>query len=331
MPSQKKRVVSGIRTSGELHLGNYLGALQQFITLQDDYESFFFLADLHALTTPYDPKTYADQVRGVANVYLACGLDPDKAVLFRQSELSAHSELAWLLETTATMGELSRMTQFKEKSQGQQNDSINAGLFNYPVLMAADILLYQPQAVPVGDDQKQHVEITRDLAERFNNKFGKTFTVPEPLIQKAGARIKGLDDPAKKMSKSASSEYNYIALADSPDVIRKKISKAVTDSGDQVKSGSNKPALTNLLTIYSLLEGISVAEIEQRYAGSGYGDFKKELADVIVATLEPIQAKLKELESDPQHVESVLEKGAERARPLAEETLRAAQAAMGLR
>lgn len=330
MLRRMKRVLSGIQTSGQPHLGNYLGAYRRFVELQGDYECFFFLADLHAITVPQDPAELRQQVIHGAAVYLACGLDPSKAVLFRQSDIAAHAELAWLLNTIATMGELKRMTQFKDKSAGSGDESIAVGLFDYPVLQAADILLYQPQVVPVGEDQKQHIELTRDLAIRFNHRFGETFSVPEPLIADTGARVMGLDDPTKKMSKSAASDLNYINLNDDPDRIRLKIKKAVTDSGSEVKGGADKPALNNLLMIYSQLTGRPVSEIEQEYEGKGYGDFKAGLAEVIVETLAPIQKRLAEFEKDPAQVEQILAEGAAKARPVAEETLVAAKRAMGL-
>lgn len=324
-----KRVVSGIRTSGELHLGNYLGALQQFIAMQDDYQCYFFLADLHGLTTIHDKKKLSGYIRHTAEVYLACGLDPEKVTFFRQSDVPAHAELGWLLTTQATMGEFSRMTQFKDKTSGTPGESIGVGLFTYPALMAADILLYRPDLVPVGDDQKQHVEITRDLAQRFNSRFGETLQVPEPLIRTEGARIKALDDPTKKMSKS-SSEASYIALTDPPDTVRKKITRAVTDSGSAVAAGSDQPALTNLLNIYSLLSGQPVKAIEQEYAGKGYGDFKQGLAERVVEALSPIQNRLKDFQGDPAEVDRILATGAERAREEADHTLQLAKAAVGL-
>lgn len=326
----KQRVLSGIRTSGELHLGNYLGALQQFVELQDEYDGYFFLADLHGLTTVQDPEALKQSIRSTANVYLACGLDPDKATFFRQSDIAAHSEMAWLLTTLSTMGEFSRMTQYKDKTQGVGNESIGVGLFTYPALMAGDILLYQPDLVPVGDDQKQHVEITRDLAGRFNHRFGDTLKLPEPLISAEGARIKGLDDPAKKMSKSATSALNYIAFSDDADTIRDKVKRAVTDSGSEIKAGDDKPALTNLLNIHSLLTGTPVADLEDDFAGKGYGDYKAVLAEVIVESLAPIQAKLAEYEADPAEVDKILAAGADKARPVAEATLATAKSAMGL-
>lgn len=330
MPAKKKRVVSGIQTSGDLHIGNYIGALQPFLELQDEFESYFFLADLHSVTVPQDPEQLRRQIKNVANIYLACGLDPKKAVLFRQSDVPGHSELGWLLNCIAHMGELSRMTQFKDKTSKQKEGSIGVGLFDYPVLQTADVLLYQAEFVPVGEDQKQHIELMRDLAQRFNHRFGETFVVPKPLIKKEGALIMGLDDPAKKMAKSAETEFNRINIVDSPTEVRKKIARAVTDSGDDIKSGSEKPALTNLLTIYSQLEIKSVKEIESYYQSKSYKEFKEGLVDVVIATLEPIQKKLKEFEANPDYVESVLQDGAKQARKVAEKTLVAAQTAMGL-
>lgn len=325
-----KRVLSGIQPSGVVHLGNYLGALKAHVELPDSYDCYFFLADLHAITVPQEPAALRQQILGTAAAYLACGLDPKRAVLFRQSDIAAHAELGWLLTTLSTMGELSRMTQFKDKSGKSAQDSIGVGLFTYPSLMAADILLYRADLVPVGEDQKQHVELTRDLAERFNHRFGDVLKVPEPMIGEEGARIMGLDDPTKKMSKSAASEYNYLTLTDPPDVIKKKIAKAVTDSGDDIKHGADKPAVTNLLTIFSLVSGRTVAELENEFAGAGYAKFKVALADAIVEHLKPIQARYAELTADPGQVDQVLADGADKARPVAEQTLAAAKAAMGL-
>lgn len=307
-----------------------MGALKRFIELQDEYDAYYFLADLHAVTVPQDPEQLRAQVRHVAASYVACGLDPTQATLFRQSDVSAHAELGWLLTTLTSMGELGRMTQFKDKSGKSSEESIGAGLFTYPSLMAADILLYQADVVPVGDDQKQHVELTRDLAERFNHRFGETFKVPEPLIPKAGARIMGLDDPTKKMSKSASSEHNYIALTDDADKIRNKIKKAVTDSGSEITVSEDKPALRNLLTIYSLLTDQSVEEIAADYAGKGYGDFKQDLAEVVVEALTPIKQRHDELINDPVELDRILADGGDKARAIADSTLDAAKAAMGL-
>ena len=325
-----KRVLSGIQTSGTLHIGNYIGALKRFIDLQNEYDCYFFLADLHAITVAQDPAKLRQQVTDAANMHLACGLDPERVVFFRQSSVPPHTELGWLLNTIATMGELRRMTQFKDKSGDDREESIGVGLFDYPVLQAADILLYQPDLVPVGQDQKQHVELTRDLATRFNHRFGETFKVPDPLIPEAGAKIMGLDDPTKKMSKSASSELNFIALTDSPDNIRKKIGKAVTDSGSEIEPGEDKPALTNLLTIFSSVSGKTPEAIAGKYAGKGYKELKDDVAEAVVAELTPIQARFKELRDDPAATEQILQQGAEKARPVAEETLARAKQAMGL-
>ncbi len=326
----KKRIVSGIQSSGSLHLGNYVGALRRFIELQEGYECFFFIADLHSITVPQEPEVLRAQIRETVATYLACGIDPDKAVLFRQSEIAAHAELGWLLNTIATMGELKRMTQYKDKAGGQTDASVGVGLFDYPVLMAADILLYRPEAVPVGEDQKQHIELTRDLAERFNGRFGDTFRVPEPLIPEQGARVMALDDPTKKMSKSAPSEASRIELTDDADAVRRKVSRAVTDSGDKIVSGPDKPALTNLLTIMGALTGKSIAELEEEFGGTGYKEFKEALAETIVAALEPIQGRHAELEKDSDAIDAVLTAGAEKARPIAEATLADAKRAMGL-
>ena len=330
MGTNRKRVLSGVQASGNLHLGNYIGALRQFIDLQRDYDCYIFIADLHAITVPQDPQELRKQIRSVVNLHLACGLDPDKVTLFRQSDVSAHSELGWLLNTIATMGELKRMTQFKDKAGGRAEASVGVGLFDYPVLMAADILLYGADLVPTGEDQKQHIELARDLAQRFNHRFDRTFRMPKPMIPKLGARIMGLDDPSVKMSKSAASAGNRIELIDPEEVIRRKISRAVTDSGSEIKAGPKKPAVTNLLTIMSALTDRTVAELEKDFAGKGYKEFKEALADTVVAALKPIQQTLAELEKNPKYVDAVLARGAEKARPVAERTLAAAKDAMGL-
>lgn len=310
-----QRLFSGIQPSGNLHLGNYLGAIKQWVELQNNYEAFFCVVDLHAITVPQDPAELRKKIIEVAKIYLAAGINPDKATLFVQSQVSGHTQLAWVLNTIATMGELGRMTQYKDKTQKEGLDSSGVGLFDYPVLMAADILLYDAAVVPVGEDQKQHVELTRDLAERFNKRFGETFVVPEPLIQKEGARIMGLDDPGKKMSKSAASEYNYIALTDDADTVRRKIKKAVTDSGSEIVYSDEKPALKNLINIYTLLSGKSTSEIETMYQGKGYGDFKTDLAEEVVKFLVPFQERLAGLTDEA--VLEILAKGRERAKTLA--------------
>lgn len=326
----KQRALSGIQTSGTLHLGNYLGALRRFVKLQDTYDTYYFLADLHSITVPQDPESLRLNITSVAATYLGCGLDPQKATLFRQSDVAAHAELGWILTTLTTMGELRRMTQFKDKSGTAKEESVGVGLFTYPSLMAADILLYQPEVVPVGADQKQHVELTRDLAERFNSRFGETLVIPKPLIAEEGARIMGLDDPTKKMSKSAASEYNYISLIDSPDEIAKKIRKAVTDSGDTIELSDDKPAIKNLLTIYALLQDRMPAEVAEEFLGKGYGDFKNALTEVILEALGPIRDRITELTADPVEVNRILKDGAERAEAQATKTLASVKQRMGL-
>jgi tryptophanyl-tRNA synthetase len=327
---RRPRVFSGIQPSGALHLGNLLGAIRNFVAIQETHDCVFCVVDLHAITVRQERKELRRNTLGVANTFLAAGIDPERSIVVVQSQMHQHTELAWILNTIAYMGELRRMTQFKDKTGGGEGESVAVGLFDYPVLMAADILLYQADAVPVGEDQKQHVELTRDLAERFNKAFGKTFTVPEPLIREEGARVMGLDDPTKKMSKSAGSVYNYIALDDAADDIRRKVRRAVTDSGTEVRPGADKPALTNLLSIYGLLVGEPVPTIVERYAGKGYADFKQDLAEVVVAALAPVQQRLRELEADPGFTLSVLADGAERAEAIAERTMTRVRERLGL-
>jgi tryptophanyl-tRNA synthetase len=375
----KQRLFSGIQPSGNLHIGNYLGAIRQWILLQDEYEAFFSVVDLHAITVPQDPAELRQKTLEIVKIYLAAGIDPSKATLFVQSQVAEHTELMWILNTITKNGDLTKMTQFKSKSgfqigfddfeeqlknlsnpgmlrdsfaqaeiQGSESldvnsfqrglstlaesllrdfseiklrfNSVGVGLFDYPVLMAADILLYDTAVVPVGEDQVQHVELTRTLARRFNDRFpgragGETFTVPEPRVMKEGARIMGLDDPTKKMSKSAASIYNYIALQDDPELARKKIMKAVTDSGSEIAYQDSKPALKNLINIYSLLGDESPESIVARYAGKGYVDFKRDLADVVAVFLTEFQAKLAAISDD--EALRVLHEGAERARAVA--------------
>lgn len=322
-----KRVLSGIQPSGKLTLGNYIGALQNYVKLQHDHQCFFMVVDLHAVTVPQDPADLREQTESVAALFLASGIDPAKAAIFLQSHVPAHAELGWLMTTMVYMGELERMTQFKDKSAGKE--SVGAGLFTYPALMAADILLYNADLVPVGEDQKQHLEITRDLANRFNRRYGELFRMPEPYIPEVGARIMSLDDASKKMSKSNPNPGSYIAMLDEPDVIRKKISRAVTDSGREVKYDvQNKPEISNLMSIYSVCSGMSIAEIEAKFEGQGYGPFKKELAERVVATLEPIQQRYREIRSSGE-LESVLSRGAEQAAAIAEQTLNEVKRRMG--
>ena len=326
-----KKIFSGVQPSGVLHLGNYLGAIKQFVELQNssDNECIFCVVDLHAITVPQEPKILKEKILEVAALYLACGIDPAKSTIFVQSDRPEHSELAWILNCFTSMGELNRMTQFKEKSANPPGGAL-VGLFDYPVLMAADILLYQTTHVPVGEDQKQHIEITRDLAQRINNKFGQVFTVPEPMIKKETARIMGLDDPRQKMSKSAASSANYIALTDEPETIRDKIKKAVTDSGTEIKAGPDKPAISNLLTIFSGVTGKSVTELEQEFEGKNYSEFKDALAEAVIAELAPIQKKFKELMADKPALRKILDEGAASLAPAAQKTLKEVKEKIGL-
>ena len=325
-----KRVFSGVQPSGVLTIGNYLGAIRNFAKLQYEADCIFCVVDLHALTVPQDPKELHDATLDVARLFVACGIDPEKATIFVQSHVPAHAELSWLLECNSYFGELRRMTQFKDKSA--KNEVVTAGLFTYPVLMAADILLYQTDQVPVGEDQKQHLELARDIAERVNSRFGQTFKVPEPYIppRSAGGRIMSLVDPEEKMSKSSDDPKSYIGLLDPPDAIRKKIRSAVTDSGREVKyDEANKPAISNLLVIYSLCSGQPIEEIEKKYSDSGYGEFKKDLADIVVEILEPIQKRFEEL-CKPGVIEEILRRGKERVEKLAAPTLEDFRRKLGL-
>jgi tryptophanyl-tRNA synthetase len=323
-----KRIFSGIQPSGLLTLGNYIGAMKQFVELQEEGDCVFCIVDLHAITVPQDPSTLRHNVRSLAALFLSVGIDPKKSNLMVQSHVKEHAELGWLMQCTAYMGELERMTQFKDKSAGRE--AVSSALFTYPALMAADILLYNTTHVPVGEDQKQHLELTRDIAARFNQRFGETFTIPEPLIPKVGGRIMSLDDPSKKMSKSNPNEGSYIALLDEPSKISKKIKRAVTDSENQIRYDEvNKPAISNLLTIYSLSTNQSIDQIVSKYDGLGYGAFKSDLADAVVALLEPIQAKYKELiESD--ELDRILLQGAENASAISTKKMIEVKEKMGL-
>jgi tryptophanyl-tRNA synthetase len=323
------RVFSGIKPTGPAHIGNYLGAVQHWVGLQDDYDTFYCVVDLHALTTAWDPAELRRNTAIKVAELLACGIEPTRAVLFVQSHVPAHAELSWLLTCVARMGELRRMTQFKDKSEGG-SESVGVGIFAYPVLMAADILLYDTRLVPVGDDQRQHVELTRDLAGRFNSLMETTFVLPEPLIPPVGARIMALDDPSQKMSKSDDRPMASLELVDPPDVIAKKVRGAVTDSGREIRAGADKPALTNLLTVYSLFEGTPVAELEERFASSGYGDFKAALIEVVVEKLAPIKERFDTLMGDQGELDRLVVAGAERASAIADATLARAKQAAGL-
>jgi len=329
-PERRPRVFSGIQPSGTLHLGNYLGAVKNWVAMQRTHDCVYCAVDLHAITVRQQRAELRRNTIDLVNLFLASGVDPERSIVFVQSHVPAHTELMWILNTITYMGELRRMTQYKDKTDGAEGESVAVGLFDYPVLMAADILLYRADAVPVGEDQKQHVELTRDVAERFNNAFGKAFVVPEPIIRTEGARVMSLDDPAKKMSKSAGSENSYVAVMDPPDVIRRKIRRAVTDSGTEVRGGPDKPALTNLLDIYSALSGDPVDEIVQRYDGKGYADLKADLGEVVVSALAPIQGRIRELEADRSYTLDVLKTGAERAEAIAALTLAKVRERVGL-
>lgn len=311
-----------------LHLGNYFGAISRFKDFQDEYDCYFCIVDLHAITVYQDPQELPKRIIDTALYYLASGLDPEKVTMFVQSDVPCHAELSWMLECVATFGELSRMTQFKEKSKGKE--SFSSGLFTYPVLMAADILLYDTDVVPVGEDQKQHVELCRDIAQRFNSRYGETFKIPEPIIPKFGARLKSLQDPHKKMSKSDPNPLGYISLSDSKDQIMAKVKRAVTDSGREiVYAPEDKPAIANLMTIYSLCTGLSFSEIEKEFQGKGYAEFKKALADAIIETLEPVQNKYAEY-ARSGIVSDILKRGAEKANEVSSQVLKRAKQRMGL-
>jgi tryptophanyl-tRNA synthetase len=309
----RQRVFSGIQPSGSFHLGNYLGAIRNWVRQQSDYDNIFCIVDLHALSLPTTRESLRDNIINLANVLLASGLDPEQSIIFVQSGVREHTELCWILSSVTSFGELRRMTQFKDKAGGK-DEQVSSALFFYPVLQAADILLYDTNLVPVGEDQKQHIELTRDIGARFNARYGETFVLPEPDIKPAGARVMSLDDPTKKMSKSDANPNSAIALSDAPDTIRRKIRRAVTDSGSEVIGAPEKPALTNLLTIYSLLNDEPIASIEERYAGKGYGIFKDDLAEIVISTIAPIQSRLQELNQHPEIARDVLADGARRAR-----------------
>ncbi|EJB58136.1 tryptophan--tRNA ligase [Helicobacter pylori] len=323
----KKRVFSGIQPTGQIHLGNYLGAIKHWVELQDEYENLFCIVNSHAITLPIEPIFLKSQTYELVKLLLACGISPKRSGLFIQSEVDEHPALAWLLDCQVSMGEMQRMTQFKDKSL-KNPKSVNVGLFNYPILMASDILLYQSDLVPVGEDQKQHLELTRNVAEKFNRDFGNCFKVPEPLIAKVGARVMGLDDPKVKMSKSHKGANHAIFLLDEPDVIVKKIKKAATDSMGVIAFDETREGVFNLLNIYMLLSDESPEKIEERFRNKGYGDFKKELAEVVIQSLKPIQERYQEISDD--EVKAVLNCGAEKARPLARATYQKAKELMGL-
>ena len=323
-----KRIFSGAQPTGNVHLGNYLGALRNWVALQHEYESFFCIVNLHAVTLPQDPKVLAQKSRELARIYLAVGIDPEVSTVFIQSDVGEHAELAWLLNCITRMSELERMTQFKDKARKQQ-ENIGVGYFDYPVLMAADILLYQTDLVPVGEDQKQHLELTRDIAIRFNRDYGETFRVPDPFIPKVGARIMSLADPTKKMSKSdEESEAGCVMLLDSDDAVQRKFKRAVTDSGTEIRFDPERPAINNLLTIYHLLTNQSMEQIEEHFSGQGYAKLKSELADITIAFLKPIQERVKAIDDDK--LNAILARGGAHAQGIAQATLCQAKVKMGL-
>jgi len=323
------RIFSGIQPSGEIHIGNYIGAIKQWITLQNQADCIFCVVDWHAITVPYEPKMLQQKIKEVAMIYLAAGLDPEKSIIFVQSQVKEHSELAWLLNTITPIGDLQRMHQFKEKS-AKYIKNVNAGLMNYPILMAADILLYQTEVVPVGEDQKQHVELAREIARRFNTRFGPIFTLPKPQILKTGGRIMSLTEPNKKMSKSDQSQ-SRIGLFDTPEEIKKKIASATTDSGKEIKHNPDKkPGISNLLTIYSLFTDQPMKEIEKQFTGKGYAIFKQQLAELLIDKLEPFRQKKTELVKNPEIIEKILSGSASRARAIAQATMVKVRLAMGL-
>ena len=322
-----KVLLSGIQPTGIIHIGNYLGAIKQWVEMQKSYRVFIAVVDYHAITVPQEPKKLYENTLKTAGLLIACGIDPQKSVLFLQSHVPAHTELGWILNTLTPVGELERMTQFKEK---REKAGTLAGLLNYPVLQAADILLYQPDVVPVGEDQLQHLELTRTLARKFNNRFGKVFKIPRPLVIKETARIMGLDDPSQKMSKSASNPDNYIALLDSPAEIHRKIKIAVTDSGKEIRYDEvAKPAISNLMAIYRAFSGLPYPKIETRYPNQGYYEFKRDLAELLVEKLVPIQKKYSALIKNKKSLLAILKNGSQTASRTAEKTLREAKKKMG--
>ena len=328
MISDKKVLFSGMQATGNLTLGNYLGALKNWLTLSDEYECFYSVVDLHSITVRQNPAELRKSARNLLTLYIAAGLDPKKNCIYYQSHVSGHAELAWILNCFTYMGELNRMTQFKDKS-AKHADNINAGLFTYPVLMAADILLYQTDVVPVGIDQMQHLELTRNIAERFNNIYGDVFTVPEAYVGKVGAKIMSLQDPTRKMSKSDENQNNIITLMDDPKVIMNKMKRAMTDSDTEVRFAEEKPGISNLLSIYCAVTGKTIAEAEKEFAGVGYGTFKTAVGEAVVAELEPVQKRVKELEANKDYLDAIIKSGAEKASRLADRTLTKVQKKVG--
>jgi tryptophanyl-tRNA synthetase len=322
-----KRIFSGIQPTGNIHLGNYLGALRNWVALQHEYESFLCIVNLHAITVPQDPKLLAEKTRELARIYLAAGIDPNLSTIFVQSDVSQHAELTWILNCIARMSELERMTQFKDKAR-RQTESVAVGLFDYPVLMASDILLYQTDLVPVGEDQKQHLELTRDLAIRFNRDYGETFRIPDPYIPKVGSRIMSLSDPAKKMSKSDDDPNGCVMLLDDADIIQRKFKRAVTDSGTEIRFDESRPAITNLLTIYHLITGQPTQEVEAHFAGKGYAQLKAQIAEATVEFLRPLQQRVRDITDES--LNHILGEGRERAKKIAGATLEQVFEKMGI-
>lgn len=324
----KKSLFSGMQATGTLHLGNYLGALKNWVELYDEYESFYCVVDLHSITVRQNPAELRKKARDLLTLYIAAGLNPDKNCIYYQSHVSAHAELSWILNCFTYMGELNRMTQFKDKA-AKHTDNINAGLYTYPVLMAADILLFQSDVVPVGSDQKQHIEITRDIAERFNSIYGDVFTIPEPYIGEKGARIMSLQEPDKKMSKSDENANASIFLMDDPDTIIRKFKRAVTDSDTEIRHAEEKPGISNLIDIYGVATGKSVSETEKEFANVGYGEFKLAVGEAVAAMLKPIQDRFAELSKDKAYIDGIIKKNGEKAEYYANKTLRKVQKKIG--
>jgi len=325
----KKRIFSGIQPTGNIHIGNYLAAIKHWVASQTEFDSIFCIVDLHAITVLQEPNVLKSKIREVAGLLLAAGIDPKLSIVFVQSHIGAHAELTWILNCFTPMGWMQRMTQFKQKLQ-EQKEQVSVGLFDYPALMAADILLYNTDLVPVGEDQKQHVEFTRDVAQRFNSIYGKTFKLPKPLIPETGSRIMGLDDPTTKMSKSEVSSGHAINLLDSPDAIRAKVMRATTDSLREVRFDESRPGIYNLLVIYELFTGFSRPDIEARFAGKGYANLKQELAEVIIDRLSTLQSRYREITAEPGYIDAILAEGASRARLIAEKTLATVKEKVGL-
>ncbi len=327
----KETVFSGVKPTSIPHIGNYIGALRQWVDLQKDYNCYYCVVDDHAITVPQDPAKLREQTHAIAATYLAIGIDPKKSTLFLQSDVAQHTELGWILMTQTKMGELSRMTQFKDKSRKTGSESAGVGLFAYPVLMAADIMLYDAHKVPVGHDQMQHIEFTRLIGRRFNERYGETFILPQPMVQKVGARIMSLKDPTKKMSKSDDSAAGTIFLTDEDDVIQKKIMRAVTDSTTGISfDAENKPAVSNLMSIYHHVTGDSMKKIEADFAGKGYGDFKKALAEILIAHLSPIRTKINEYLKNPKELNKILDEGFQKAYPTAEKKIKQVKDKIGM-